>query len=173
MLSWDGWEPSWEPSLVDGAGRPWTPMGSKALDTRPNALLWTPVDTAWRSTDQEVGCSSRPGRAIEIPCSSRRFRLFRDGPPGPGPHLVRIWSAFGPGRRPTRESHTISAWRTEWLRWWDIRYIAGILDPRRTDRWTRSRAPFLFPGVGHRAVRRPGSAVHVLARGCRCQVAKV
>jgi len=48
---------------VDDAGRPWTPMESKALSKRPNALLWTLMDSAWRSTDQEVGCSSRPGRA--------------------------------------------------------------------------------------------------------------
>jgi hypothetical protein len=42
------WEPSWEPTAVDGSGR-----------------LWTPVDTAWRSTDQKVGGSSPSGRATE------------------------------------------------------------------------------------------------------------
>jgi hypothetical protein len=29
--------------------------------------MWTPMDTAWPSTDQEVGCSSRPGRARQKP----------------------------------------------------------------------------------------------------------
>jgi hypothetical protein len=57
-------EPGWEPFAVDNAGRLWTPMESKALTKRPNALLWTLMDAAWRSTDQEVACSSRAGRAL-------------------------------------------------------------------------------------------------------------
>ena len=40
-------------------------MDSKALSKRPNALLWTATDSVWPSTDQEVGCSSRPWRADE------------------------------------------------------------------------------------------------------------
>ena len=78
---WQGpsWEPSWEPFAVDDAGRPWTPMESKALNTRPNALLWTLMDAAWRSTDQEVGCSSRPGRARYNPQVRENFSRYPYG----------------------------------------------------------------------------------------------
>jgi hypothetical protein len=82
---WQGssWEPSWEPFAMDHDGRPWTPMESKALSKRPNALLWTLMHAAWQSKDQEVGCSSRPGRADEIPCSSRGFDVLRCSLKGP------------------------------------------------------------------------------------------
>ncbi len=58
------WEPSWEPFAVDGCGRLWTPVESKASRSGLCGRLWTPVDTAWRSTDQKVGGSSPSGRAL-------------------------------------------------------------------------------------------------------------
>ena len=65
------WEPSWEPFSLDWCGRRWTPVEPEASSSSLYGHPWTSVDTAWRSTDQEVGCSSRPGRATENPCSSR------------------------------------------------------------------------------------------------------
>ena len=62
----DFWEPSWEPFFVDLSGRLWTPVDERARRSVPHGRSWTPADAAWRSTDQEVGCSSRPGRAAEI-----------------------------------------------------------------------------------------------------------
>jgi hypothetical protein len=53
---------------VDGCG-----LGSRSFKT-----LRTVLDVGgspWRSTDQEVGCSSRPGRAAEIRCRQRLLRL--------------------------------------------------------------------------------------------------
>ncbi len=44
--------------------------------SRPHELSWTSVDTAWRSTDQEVGGSSPSGRASdETQCYWWRFRI--------------------------------------------------------------------------------------------------
>ena len=51
---------------MDSNERQWTLMDSKTLTSWLYGLSWTSLDTAWRSTDQEVGCSSRPGRAGEI-----------------------------------------------------------------------------------------------------------
>lgn len=51
---------------VDGCG-----LGSRSFKT-----LRTVLDVGgspWRSTDQEVGCSSRPGRAGKKPCTKRAF----------------------------------------------------------------------------------------------------
>ena len=64
---WQGssWEPSLEPFAVDDPGRPWTPMESKALNKRPNALLWTSVDGAWEIHGSEGWGSSPSGRAAE------------------------------------------------------------------------------------------------------------
>jgi hypothetical protein len=45
---------------LDGRGHR---RNRKPSAKRPNALLWTLMDAAWQSTDQEVGGSSRPGRA--------------------------------------------------------------------------------------------------------------
>ena len=59
------WEPSWEPFSLDWCGRRWTPVEPEASSSSLYGHPWTSVDTAWRSTDQEVGCSSRPGRAID------------------------------------------------------------------------------------------------------------
>jgi hypothetical protein len=59
------WEPSWEPTAVDGSGRLWTSVESKASRSDVCGRLWTPVDTAWRSTDQKVGGSSPSGHATE------------------------------------------------------------------------------------------------------------
>jgi hypothetical protein len=81
------WVPQRSVSVLPIAGRAlagsqvgshsrWTAVDhdeSTALSKRPNALMWTLMDAAWRSTDQEVGCSSRPGRAGEIPCVSAGF----------------------------------------------------------------------------------------------------
>jgi len=59
------WEPIWEPTALDFCGR-----------------LWTPVDTAWRSTNQEVGGSSPSGRAAETPvlrgCHRAKFATVED-----------------------------------------------------------------------------------------------
>jgi hypothetical protein len=60
------WEPSWEPFGVDRGGRAWTLVESEAYCWAIYGRMWTTTDTAWGSTDQEVGCSSRPGRAEEI-----------------------------------------------------------------------------------------------------------
>jgi hypothetical protein len=56
-------EPSWEPSSVDSSGQPRTQADSKAVRSGRSGQPWTAVDTAWRSTDQEVGGSSPSGRA--------------------------------------------------------------------------------------------------------------
>jgi len=50
------------------------------------------------TTDQEVGCSSRPGRADENPCASRGYCPSGRRAGEPWSALVRIWSA-GVGRR--------------------------------------------------------------------------
>lgn len=47
---------------MDGCG---TAAESKAFRSGLFGLLWTPVDTAWRSTDKKVGVSSPSGRATE------------------------------------------------------------------------------------------------------------
>ena len=39
-------------------------MDMEALSSRQNGRLWTSLDSAWRSTDQEVGGSSPSGRAV-------------------------------------------------------------------------------------------------------------
>jgi hypothetical protein len=57
------WEPSWEPSAVASPGSLWAPVDLKARRTGLCGRAWTPVATDWRSTDQEVACSSRAGRA--------------------------------------------------------------------------------------------------------------
>ncbi len=43
---------------MDGGGRLWTLVESKACRFGLCGRLWTPLDTAWRSTDQKVGGSS-------------------------------------------------------------------------------------------------------------------
>jgi hypothetical protein len=70
-------EPSWEPFPVDDGGRPWTPVDSKARRAGAHGLAWTPLDTAWRSTDQEVGGSSPSGRAAET-VVAQQIRLAAD-----------------------------------------------------------------------------------------------
>jgi len=62
-LQRSGWEPSWEPFGVDRGGHVWTLVESEANCSATYGR--TPMDAAWRSTDQEVGCSSRPGRAAD------------------------------------------------------------------------------------------------------------
>ena len=57
------WEPIWEPIAVDGCGRLWTPVETRASVSGLCGRLWTAVDTAWRSTDQKVGGLSPSGRA--------------------------------------------------------------------------------------------------------------
>jgi len=47
---------------VDISGQPWTSVDSKAASAR----LWTPSDAPWPSTDQKVGGSSPPERAVEV-----------------------------------------------------------------------------------------------------------
>jgi hypothetical protein len=67
---------------VDLCGRLWTLMESRAFDYGPCGRLWTPVDSAWRSTDQEVGGSGPSGRATETPgragVSSRAGVVFME-----------------------------------------------------------------------------------------------
>jgi hypothetical protein len=63
--------PSWEPFAVDSCDRAWTAVESKARRFGLCGLPGTPVDTVWRSTDQEVGGSSPSGRAERNPCVSR------------------------------------------------------------------------------------------------------
>jgi hypothetical protein len=58
-------EPSWEPFAGDSSGRSWTPVVLKTFRSGLCALLWTLMDTAWRSTDQKVGGSSPSGRAVK------------------------------------------------------------------------------------------------------------
>jgi hypothetical protein len=77
---------SWEPFSVDPVGWLWKQVDSKAHDSRLRGRSWTSVDAAWTSTDQEVGCSSRPGRAGEVPC---RASIGRDEAFLPGHHLCR------------------------------------------------------------------------------------
>ena len=79
------WEPSWEPFFADSTGRPWTPVDSKALRSSALAILWTPVDPVWRSTDQEVGCSSRPGRAKQKPLVEAVSGTYVAAEPWPPP----------------------------------------------------------------------------------------
>ena len=75
------WEPSWEPFSVDGCGRLWTPVDTKAFRSELCGRLWTPVDSARRSTDQEVGVRIPPGvpctpqEYVETPVSHRGFCL--------------------------------------------------------------------------------------------------
>jgi len=52
---------------VDVCGRK---VESKPCRSGLCGRLWTPTDTAWRSTDQEVGGSSSSGRAAEIPAKA-------------------------------------------------------------------------------------------------------
>jgi len=85
-------EPSWEPFAVDCGERPWTSVDSKGRCPSATGPPRTRMDPAWPSTDQEVGCSSRPGRAAEIPCSSRGVRSLGGPPTG----ARSCWSAFGP-----------------------------------------------------------------------------
>jgi hypothetical protein len=73
-----GSHPLWTAS--HGRGRRWT---RKPNRSNPHGPPWTPTDTAWTSTDQEVGCSRRPGRAVEIPCSSRGFDVSPCSSKGP------------------------------------------------------------------------------------------
>jgi len=73
-----GSHPLWTAS--HGRGRRWTREPNRS---NPHGPPWTPTDTAWTSTDQEVGCSRRPGRAVEIPCSSRGFDVSPCSSKGP------------------------------------------------------------------------------------------
>jgi hypothetical protein len=67
LVSVSPWEPSWEPSVVDAREPLWTPTDSEPFRSGVCGLPWTPVDTAWRSTDQKVGGSSPSGRATRNP----------------------------------------------------------------------------------------------------------
>jgi hypothetical protein len=42
-----------------------TAVDARGIETIQDHDVWTGMVTAWRSRDQEVGCSSRPGRAGE------------------------------------------------------------------------------------------------------------
>lgn len=53
------WEPSCEPFAVDGDGQVWTLMDSQAHRLWPCGRPWTPFDTVWSSTDQNVGPAAR------------------------------------------------------------------------------------------------------------------
>lgn len=55
---------------MDRCGRPSTPVELKALRFGLCGPLWTAMDAAWPSTDQEVGGSSPSGRATEVPASA-------------------------------------------------------------------------------------------------------
>ena len=75
---------------MDGGGRVWTPAESKPCRSGPCGLVWTPVDGAWRSTDQKVGDSSSSGRAAEtlaLPCRG----FVASGPTRDGISAGRIW----------------------------------------------------------------------------------
>ena len=56
------------PGANRGANSPgllWTAVDACGQGGLPLRAVWTPVDTLWRSTDQEVGGSSPSGRATE------------------------------------------------------------------------------------------------------------
>jgi hypothetical protein len=57
------WEPSWGPFTVDARGKPRTPEDSGAHIFRREGPRWTPMETPWSSTDQEVEGSSPSERA--------------------------------------------------------------------------------------------------------------
>jgi len=108
------WEPSWEPLSVDPNGRPGTPRDSETRTLTPDRHSWTPMDTAWRSTDQEVGCSSRPGRAgknlapqgLSVPHRPRDLLTFGSHPSGPKVSGGKV-SHANPARTPTIHGDTL------------------------------------------------------------------
>jgi len=63
---------------VDGCGRVWTAVESKAFRSGLCGRLWTLVDGAWRSTDQKVGDSSSPGRARSTNTQALRLGVVND-----------------------------------------------------------------------------------------------
>ncbi len=90
---------------MDLCGWLWTLVESKASNSGVCGRLWTPVDTAWRSTDQKVGDSSSPGRASEAPATagalSSEWSL--------GQVAGRLWEPFslGPAFAAIGDSETI------------------------------------------------------------------
>jgi hypothetical protein len=131
------WEPCWEPFSAYPHGQPWTLVDSKARRSGMDGPLWTPMDTAWRSTDQEVGCSSRPGRAARGLADGHFWPLSRF--PGlaadnrlitfhaPGPRRVTAQCTFGSPRK---------------ARWTVV--AAGYRQPDRRCHLTESQ---MMPGV--------------------------
>ena len=92
---------------MDSQGWPWTLVESKPVRSGPHGLWCTAVDTAWRSTDQEVGCSSPSGRADDDETDPRL------GPVGGR----ACWLSAAPPRRLFRRRHR------SFLRW-----LGGHLD---------------------------------------------
>ena len=56
------WEPSWG---AIRSGRRWRRVDAGGTESRSFHRMRTPVDTAWRSTDHNVGGSSPSGRALK------------------------------------------------------------------------------------------------------------
>jgi len=75
---------------VDVGGQTWIPVDSKARRSSAYGPSWTPMDAAWRSTDQKVGGSSPSGRAAEV-LSPQGLVLDRRPVPSDA------WEPFGGG----------------------------------------------------------------------------